>query len=305
MAETTVDLPAFFMTYARSRPQTLVPYIEKHNIPLLTNAVHRWSDNTDRFLDMWEYDTTHTIDAGGYNVQRQWVSEREKFYGEMTTDHATAAIQSDSDEWDEERQKDSPFYPWGVREYHDWLESHADEFAWATAMDYACEAKFDPLWSRDERIEATFENTVRQYDMDPSYELLPVLQGRSADEYVAFYERLEDQGLPTDYVGLGTVCRLSSEKELASIEQEVRERTGVDKLHGFGVKVEAFKHDATFDSADSQAWAYYPSNGKAVIADDGKLRQIQMTKTHLSLERTTISFKEYYNHASTLLNNVH
>lgn len=305
MSDTDLQLPSFFMTYARSRPSTLVPYIEKNDIPLLTNAVHRWSDAQEDFLSMWEYDTPHVIDAGGYNVQRQWVTERRQVYGEMTAEHAQEAVERDPEGHQEELDSGYPFYPWTVQQYHEWLESHADELTWATAMDYACEEKFDPLWSVQERVDATFENTLEQYNLDPSYQLLPVLQGRSADEYVDFYERLEDHGLPIDYVGLGTVCRLSSEKKIQEMEQEIRDRTDVEYLHGFGVKVAAFKHGAAFDSADSQAWAYYPSNGTAVISDGGSLRKVEMHETHLSLERTTTSFKEYYSHATDLLDGVH
>jgi len=63
----------FYMTYARSRPNELVPWIEEHGVPLLTNAIHRYSEAKERHLDMWEYDTRHVIDAGGYNVMASWV----------------------------------------------------------------------------------------------------------------------------------------------------------------------------------------------------------------------------------------
>lgn len=293
-----LDLPTFFMTYARSRPDTLIPYIEEQRIPVLTNAIHRWSENTNRLLDMWEYDTPHVIDAGGYNVMADFVTQSGKLSSSVSTDD----VQQERAKYD---RGGAPFYPYSVEEYHEWLAEWSDEFVWATVMDYACEDRFNVLWDVPARVEATWDTTVRQFnlldDSNSDYGLLPVLQGRTADEYVSFYERLEDHGIPNDYVGLGTVCRLSSESAIVELEAEIRRRTGVENLHGFGVKVEAFKHGAQFESSDSQAWAYYPSNGRAVLSDNDSLRKVNMSETHLSLERTTISFKEYYDHARKLL----
>jgi hypothetical protein len=285
------DDVSFKMTYARSRPSTLVPWIEKHNVPLLTNAIHRWSDATDRFLDMWEYDTPHVIDAGGYNVMADYVTKHGNLSASVTGGDIHTTL-----------RESEPFYPWELEEYHQWLCEHSDEFQWATVMDYACEERFDVLWDYESRIDATFENTVAHFnrldDDDHPYTVLPVLQGRSVDEYVEFYERCEDHGIPTDAVGLGTVCRLSSEKEIAHVESSVRERTGVDWMHGFGVKVDAFKYNANFESADSQAWVYSPSNGRCVIHEDGSLRDIPMPDN--SRERTVESFKNYYSYVTKL-----
>lgn len=287
------ELPTFFMTYARSRPDTIIPHVESEGVPLLTNAVHRWSDATESFLDMWEYDTLHVIDAGGYNVQSQYVDR----WGNVDVENTDLVV---------ERMSDTPWYPWSVEQYHDWLTAHAGEIGWATVMDYACEERFDELWSVEDRIEGTFENTLRHAELlDDEYRLLPVLQGRTLDDYLDFYSRLEDHGLPTDYVGVGTICRLSSETKIAEIEQGLREHIDDVRLHGFGAKIQAFKYGATFDSADSQAWAHYPTNGLGLIHTDGRLEKVPMKKTNLSLERTTMSFKSYYTYVSELFEDLH
>lgn len=281
----------FYMTYARSRPNELVPWIEEHDVPLLTNAVHRYSEHTERLLDMWEYDTRHVIDAGGYNVMASYVNQ-----------DGSLASSVDSDTISRELSEPIPFYPWTIREYHEWLTKHSDEFAWATVMDYACEERFDVLWDYEDRMEATLEATIEHYNqLDDSghpYKVLPVLQGRDADEYVWFYEQLEDYGIPTDHVGLGTVCRMSSEKRIVGFEDEIRKRTDVERMHGFGVKIEAFKHGAQFESADSQAWVYKPSNGAAVVDTGSSLREVPMPDH--SLERTVESFKQYYGYVTRL-----
>jgi len=290
MVDGTFDEQRFYMTYARSRPTELVPWIEEHNVPLLTNAIHRWSDATNRLLSMWEYDTPHVIDAGGYNVMASWVTRGGKLCSEY-----------DADDILEERQNESPFYPWSIEEYHDWLCKHEDEFEWATVMDYACEDRFNPLCDYQERINMTFDTTIRQFnrlqDSGSSYKLLPVLQGRSVDEYVEFYDRLSDHGIPTDHLGLGTVCRISSEKRIVEFEKTIRERTGVERLHGFGVKIEAFKHGGTFDSSDSQAWVYSPSNGEVVLDDGDRLRSVPIDDSQI---RTVESFKNYYSYVTRL-----
>lgn len=284
------DDERFYMTYARSRPNELVPWIEEHNVPLLTNAIHRWSDNTDRFLDMWEYDTPHVIDAGGYNVMASFVTQG-------------GSLRSDATQQDvrEELTTNLPFYPYTLDEYHEWLATHSDEFEWATVLDYACEERFDPLWSYEQRRQATLDSTIEQFnklqDSNASYKLLPVLQGREIDEYVDFYEQLDAHGIPTDHVGIGTVCRMSSEKRIVEFESEIREQTGAERFHGFGVKIEAFKYDAAFESADSQAWVYSPSNGEIVLDDGDRLRTVGCDD---SLTRTVESFKNYYSYVTRL-----
>jgi len=283
------------MTYARSRPNELIPWIEEHNVPLLTNAIHRWSDNTDRFLDMWEYDTPHVIDAGGYNVMASYVTQG----GDLS-------VGVDETSVSEQLSTPMPFYPYSLDEYHEWLLTHSDEFEWATVMDYACEERFDGLWPYEDRMEMTLEATIRHMDkLDDAgnpYKILPVLQGRNVDDYVYSYEQLEDHGIPTDHLGLGTVCRMSSEKRIVEFEKKIRERTDVERLHGFGVKIEAFKHGATFESADSQAWVYSPSNGEVVLDEWDRLRSVPLPDN--SLERTVESFKNYYSYVTRLQQDV-
>lgn len=278
------------MTYGRVRPDTLVPWIEDNDVPLLTNAIGRWSTNTNRFLPMWEYDTEHVIDAGGYNVQATFVDQG----GNLEVDPTDVASQLTDD---------APFYHFTLAEYHEWLQDHTDEFEWATAMDYACEERFDKLWSVQKRIDNTVENTIRHYELSPSYDVLPVLQGRSADDYIECLERYEDAGIPTDYIGLGTVCRLSEETEIVKLEDELRERTNLNRVHGFGVKVSAYKMGANFETADSQAWVYEAARGNCRVlkrTEDGVKMGIEKMRDD-SLTRTVHSFKVYYAYVTSLM----
>jgi len=254
----------FYMTYARSRPSTIVPYAEKNGIGLMTNAAHRWSSAKSAFLDLWDYDCPHIVDSGGYNVQAQHGS-----------------------------------YPWTVQDYHDWLSGYADRIDWAACMDYACEDRFDGLHTVGERVDKTVRNTVEQFDMGPDYDLLPVLQGRSVDGYVDCYDRLKAAGVPVEHVGLGTVCRISSSKEIVHVERKVRELCeDVERIHGFGVKIDAFRMGSSFETADSQAWVYAASNGQCYVRNGDSLKKVDMPDD--SKRRTVESFKNYHEHVTEL-----
>lgn len=253
----------FHMTYARSAKDLIVPYAEWRNIPIMTNASHRYSD-VNGFLELWDYDTPHIVDSSGYTVMKE--------YGG---------------------------YPWSVEDYHNWLSSSGG-FDWAAVMDYACEEKFDEKMSVQERMDRTIENTIEHFELDPDYNLLPVLQGRTVEQYLESYDRLKEHGIPVDRVGLGTVCRISSSKKIVETERRLREETDIEWIHGFGVKINAYKLGATFESADSQAWVYPASNGNAYIEGDGKLETVEMGDSPQA--RTFSCFKSYYDYVNRIAN---
>lgn len=296
---------SFYMTYARSRPD-YIPKIasgekdiriedgdlklvdaDHDGMPLLTNAMHRWSDAQEAFLDPWVYDTKRSIDSGGYNVQARYVGADGDLKDEIRNNDIEAELRTDA-----------PFFPWTVEEYHNWLAEHRDHFQWAAVMDYACEERFNTLWPYEDRIDFTVENTIRHFDLlGGEYEILPVLQGRSADDYVECYDRLRERGIPVEKVGLGTVCRLSSTQEIVKLEAELRRRRDFEHIHGFGVKRDSYSRGAGFESADSQAWVWDASHGKEVVLRDGSLTS---RKCDDSLRRTVVSFREYYRYVQKL-----
>jgi hypothetical protein len=254
------------MTYNGNRyKHLLLPAANANNIPMMRNAYDRYSTATDRFLPLRDVPSTGhlVIDSGGFNV--------------LATGNES--------------------YPWTVTDYHDWLSYLPVDFEWAAVMDFACETRFDELLSKKARIEKTLENTIAHFEHDPEYELLPVLQGRTLRDYLQFYDRLKDHGIPTDYVGLGTVCRKSNTSEIIEIERGIRANTDIQNIHGFGVKISAFKLGATFDTADSNAWNSEPSNGNVVFDAGTKLR---VEESDQPRKRAYRSFLEYYKYASRL-----
>lgn len=258
----------FYMTWMGKYADTLYPIIQANNIPVMRNAFHRYSEAKDSFLDL-NHAPTHgklIIDSGGFNA----------------LNHGYKRI------------------PWSIEQYHSWLSSLNVEFEWAAAIDYACERRFDDILSKQERMEMTLENILSHYNLNPGYKVLPVLQGRSLSDYLWFYEQLQDYGIPTDYVGLGTVCRLNSQKKIKRIEQGLRANTDIQKIHGFGIKINAFKYGATFETADSNAWNMEPSNGNVVFDEGDRLRVERRAKSSQAQKRSVRSFIEYYKYASRL-----
>jgi len=272
----------FHMAYSNGRWEQLRPWIEKHNVPLLINATSRWSRNRDVFLHMRDYDTPFIIDAGGYNVQS---------YHDT---HSPTSVQ-------QELASDHPFYPWSVQEYHNWLSENQQLFDWACVMDYACEERFDDVWSVEQRMQSTLDNTIEQFNMDPEYDLVPVIQGRSIDQYIDFTDTLQDYGIDVSEVGLGTVCRLSNTNEIISVEQELRERTDIERMHGFGVKIGAYKKGVNFESADSAAWNYPSASGRMLYlsAENGNITT-KRVDVDSNLMATVESFMSYYTYVTHL-----
>jgi len=262
-----IELPQFFMTYARSRPKTIVPIAENLGAGLMENGLHRWSEHTEQFNQMWEYDCPHAIDSGGFNCMSK--------FGE---------------------------FPWSVAEYHTWLSENKEFFDFAAIMDYACEDRFNDLYTVEQRRRKTLQNTLKQFNMDPEYNLIPVLQGRSLADYIEFYDWLKEYGLPTDFVGVGTVCRLSSTEKVVKIINGLREKTDIKHFHGFGIKVDSFKRGALFDTADSQAWVYSAANGERLVWNDDE-SALQGVYDTDSKRRTVESFVRYYMHVQRLQNN--
>jgi hypothetical protein len=67
---------------------------------------------------------------------------------------------------------------------------------------------------------------------------LPVLQGKCPEDYHAHYEMYLNEGIAlemADWVGVGSVCRLGEEDQIASVFGELN-RMGLHRLHAFGLK---------------------------------------------------------------------
>ena len=86
-----------------------------------------------------------------------------------------------------------------------------------------------------------------------------VLQGWTLDDYIFMADFLNDRGLLTDLVGIGSVCRRNATSELKSIILGLKEQFPVLNFHGFGIKFDVLKDAEVWDalySADSMAYQF-------------------------------------------------
>lgn len=140
---------------------------------------------------------------------------------------------------------------------------HCGSLVAAVAQDYMCEPfileKTGLTVSDHQRL------TIERYDALqplcwPMAYVLPVLQGYQAEEYVDHVRQYGARLTPSQWVGVGSVCKRNSDVE--EIEQVLmaihRERPDL-RLHGFGVKLTSLESSIVREhlySADSMAWSY-------------------------------------------------
>ena len=130
-------------------------------------------------------------------------------------------------------------------------------------QDWMCEPSM--LAKTGLTVEEHQHRTVRNFE-DLRYALgdivFPVLQGWERDDYLRHWEMYERWHFPLEHepvVGLGSVCRRWSDKEIGTIVHALQPL----KLHGFGIRGEALKNLAPLlKSADSMAWSYNGRHNK-------------------------------------------
>jgi hypothetical protein len=147
--------------------------------------------------------------------------------------------------------------------YAEWVDYywHAiPGMLWASPQDWMCEPFMLELTGLTipEHQKRTVANYLKLRDIAPHLPFIPVLQGWEMGDYldcIAMYAaegvNLEDEPL----VGIGSVCRRQSTKDIAAIIGELAS-CGL-KMHGFGVKTGGLKMYAQhLVSADSMAWSF-------------------------------------------------
>jgi hypothetical protein len=155
-------------------------------------------------------------------------------------------------------------YPWTVDDYLDFAAAYP--FRWFAAMDFCVE----PEIARDRaaiagRIKATVSSLARCLEGAEARgvraRLMPVVQGRTPDDYTGCLEAVQSVAGRTALLGVGSVCRRPAtgpDGVLAIVDRLDRE-LGADaaRLHLFGVKsttAAALAHHPRIASFDSQAY---------------------------------------------------
>ena len=146
-------------------------------------------------------------------------------------------------------------YLWEPKDYLDSIEKWQPDVAWT--MDYPCEPSARKMGGYDVLAaqEMTNENTRKMID----YGVSSVVQGWEIRDYLINLDKIKDDGLMTERLGIGSVCRRGQTDQIVNIIRAIhRNVPRWVKLHGFGIKTSILKTEARYllYSADSTAWAY-------------------------------------------------
>lgn len=155
-------------------------------------------------------------------------------------------------------------YPYSPQEYAAGIEKWKPDIAWT--MDYPCEpsVRESEKYNPREAQEMTFQNQIKLQDLNANTQM--VVQGWAVSDYLENLDRIKEQGLLTERLGIGSICRRGQISQIAGIIRTIHANVpGWVKLHGFGVKKTVITNtDAKYYlySADSVAWDYNARYGE-------------------------------------------
>lgn len=149
---------------------------------------------------------------------------------------------------------------------------------WAAQQDWMCEPFVleKTGLTIDEHQDRTVENLHRLRALNDGIKYIPVLQGYDLQDYYNHFEKFEASGIDLrseEVVGIGSVCRRQSTKEIEKIFKSFHSK-GL-KLHGFGVKTNGLKKYGNYlTSADSLAWSFSAraNNEKCDLCSNRKIK---------------------------------
>lgn len=154
--------------------------------------------------------------------------------------------------------------PWSIADYMALAASFP--FRRVASADYCCEQEIavdrEEVRDRMSRTIATNrECRSRAIDLGIANRFMPVLQGRTPDDYIRCLDALAGMIAPGSIVGVGSMCRRQihgPEGLVAVVERLSRDLPIGAKLHALGVKGDALPYLAPFShwvaSIDSQAY---------------------------------------------------
>lgn len=129
-----------------------------------------------------------------------------------------------------------------------------------------------------------------------------VLQGWELEDYIQHLDQLRDNGVLTDYVGIGSVCRRNQDEDIKEIILRVREELpSSTNLHAFGVKKNILRFPEALEalnSADSMAYEYGEqfdsrvSGTKRKSFRDSALAYLEFKKNLNSTLKSSIGVRE-------------
>lgn len=154
-------------------------------------------------------------------------------------------------------------YTFTPEEYLHYVELHQPSLFFN--MDYMCELfvlQKTGLTVREHQ-KKTIENQIKIMDLLDNYKIKGTfagcIQGWQISDYINCIDMLKEQGLITSIMGVGSVCRRNSKKQILEILYAVKQELPNIKLHGFGIKTDVLKEPLAYgclDSCDSMAWSF-------------------------------------------------
>lgn len=154
--------------------------------------------------------------------------------------------------------------PWSIADYMALAASYP--FRRFSSIDYCCEegvaSDREEVLDRISRTIATNrECFARAEDLGIRDRFMPVLQGRTPDDYVRCLDAIEGLILPGTIVGVGSMCRrqIHGPEGLVAVVERLTEILPIGaRIHAFGVKGDALPYLMPFAghiaSIDSQAF---------------------------------------------------
>ena len=149
-------------------------------------------------------------------------------------------------------------YPYSCEEYTEGIKKWHPDIAWT--MDYPCELELQRKgnYGPRESMLMTIRNQKELLDLGSNTQM--VVQGWNLRDYLLGIDMINENGLMTERLGIGSICRRGQNMQISEIVRTVKRNVpGWVKLHGFGIKISVLKNtDSLYHlySADSQSWDY-------------------------------------------------
>lgn len=151
-------------------------------------------------------------------------------------------------------------------EYLDYIQKWQPQFF--ALRDYPCEPEL--LKKHNMTVQYNIKRTVENHLIllnkiesglwDIHGKPIPVIQGWEIEDYLHCIDLFTENGVTSDYMAIGSVCRRNQTEKIKDVILAVRDNVPLwTKLHGFGVKLTALKDLVIWKalySVDSGAWDY-------------------------------------------------
>jgi hypothetical protein len=147
-------------------------------------------------------------------------------------------------------------YPFSYQGYVDFC--HTMNPHYAVCWDYPCE----PEIAGDDRSvlyrqEKCIKHALKLMSIPSTWKWVPVLQGRTLEQYTRHARMYIDSGIASSYMGIGSLCRRTKIGEIRLIAESMHAILPNTSFHLFGVKSQVFRFwtaPSWVSTADTGAW---------------------------------------------------